>query len=313
MALTFGQRIRRDLNLLPNLDAAIVKVYGFPIPIFVVCYNSRIPERLPVKRKIHRAVGVFLFSRTGHSKLMFSNPYPLDHYNSSLTKYLLITLDLAGEWTRRPVVKDLESISFKEITINDLRKSHTVSPLTQRYATQRKTLQGPENRLAKLIQVELDRKKDRVIFKFLTDATMNAHKPGYKPMELVPGSDGVLQPNPSKLYELWVQVDKFFSLLGTRPDPEAKITVMELKEVFVVADVKLFSTMPSFHWQGMAANLTQIDAAIFPVDILPTIWRDRMGGDFFLSKDFANLLKHFDFFLPQMARLLSRELKKVNT
>lgn len=310
MALTFGQRIRRDLNLLPNLDAAIVKVYGFPIPIFVICYNSWIPERLPVKKKIHRAVGVFLFSRTGHAKLMFSNPYPLDHYNSSLTKYLLITLDLAGEWTKNVVVKDLESIKFREITINDLRKSHTVSPLTQRYATQRQTKQGPENRLAKLIQVEIDRKKDIAVFKFLTEVTMKAHKPGYKPMELVPGSDGVLVPNTSKTYELWIQVEKFFSLLGTRPDPEAKITTLELKEVLVVADVKLFSTMPSWYWQGMAANMTQINAAIFPVDILPTIWHDRMGGDFFLSKDFANLLKHFDFFLPQMARLLSKELKK---
>jgi hypothetical protein len=310
MALTFGQHIRRDLNLLPNLDAAIVRVYGYPVPIFVICYNSRVPERLPLIKKIHTAVGVFLFSRTGYSKLLFSNPKPLDTYDASIVRYLLITLDLAGEWSHRPVVKNLESINFKEITISDLRKSHTVSPLTQRFALQRQKKQGHENRLAKLIDVELNQSQDFVLFKFLTEVTRKAHKPGYKPMELQPGSDGVMVPNTSDLYEIWIRVEKFFSLLGTRPDPDAKITVGELKEVLVVADVKLFSTIPSFHWQGMAANLTQIDAAIFPVTIMPTIWRDRMGGDFFLDKATANLLKHFDFFLPQLARAVSKALKE---
>ena len=143
--------------------------------------------------------------------------------------------------------------------------------------------------------------KDRKIPKYAT------HLPGETDYE----KDFTIIPDPSKTYTLQVEIVDLVKWVETYPSKD-EITMADLKEVLNLAAIRVWSTSPSFHWQGMNANISKLDGSIHPTDIEPKYWNQPFlhGDVYFLDKHLAGLINAMPFFLNPMASMLTRTLRK---
>jgi hypothetical protein len=117
--------------------------------------------------------------------------------------------------------------------------------------------------------------------------------------------------DPSKLYELKIRLDGFFTwLLGTLPNGQA-VSKQDMLDAMNICNLKYWASVPAFHWQGHNYNLSQLDAALHPTSIKPKVW-NKFHGKTFLDKHSAILFKNIGFYLPQMAQMLNTKLRKAN-
>ena len=221
------------------------------------------------------------------------------------------------------------SHSLKEMTLYDFKASDITSEKTKIFKGARKDQNKTANINTKLISSEIINETD-ILFKFLTEASLytaitdettgqiiyvpyKQADPKHEYKRIIPGTDEMV-PNPSKTYEIWIQVEKVLGKDGWLSvyDPEKEeITGNMIKDILKVADIKIFDDTPAYLYQGFAYALTQLDASIFPENRKPKRW-DKIHGDGqnFLDKHLSQLFDQINFFIPQMGSSLTNLLRK---
>jgi len=204
-------------------------------------------------------------------------------------------------------------LQLEEVSLYDLTKTSLASPTTIKFAMERrlamadyhgKKAGGYAPETTKLVKTEILYDKDAVKFTFLTEATENIYPPNHEYKDAKPGT-GALEPDPSHLYD----IEMVFENLGLLTQAPEEPNLENTKDwLWQTENVKLWSSSPSFHWQGFAFNLTQLDSAIYPVNITPTRW-DKVHGDALLDKHMLDLFIHIKFFVNIMAGSLLNKLR----
>lgn len=319
-----GEIIKQRLGLSHLKYVMISRVLGTSYKTYVIFYDSRRPT-FPITNQ--RALkgpptgGLFLYpfeDEPTYLPLM-----KLEDFNGALHPSMFFVVDMSGDFGRRENKVNLQRESIEErklyphffgslkefITFSDLKGADTLGNVTRRTRRTRNSELGTENRLAKLVDVNIDTVEDHVTFVFKTQATTPIY-PDDAAFQKTNPDNFQLQRNPDKEYELYLRVLNFFEWLrGTKPDTQ-EITRQDVKDVIQVNNVQVFSTSPSFHWQGMNANLSQLDGSIYPTDIMPTVWKDRQGSDdYLLDKHLYGLVRQINFFDNQMASMLTKRLR----
>lgn len=201
------------------------------------------------------------------------------------------------------------------LTLDDLKRHAGLSDLTKKFRKRRNQVMGPENRTAKLIDVDIDKKNDTVTFSFLTEVT-DDYDPGFDYKATEPKQNFKLKPNKAELYEMQIQVVDFFQWLGTAPGELEDLTNKDIEDVFRVANIKLNCDCPSYHFQGLSHYLDVVwQAALYPQPIAPTSsagggWKDHHGGgEGIVCKHLSGLVSTVvPFMIPQMRQMLRKKL-----
>lgn len=171
---------------------------------------------------------------------------------------------------------------------------------------------GSEANIAKFIEIRMNEDKDYIDIYFLTDSTPKYPK-GFKRKETRP-SDKSLIANPSKLYTIIVRIKGFFSLLSTSPDV---VSDKDISDVLKVADVQFWSSSPSWHWQGINWNMSQLGSSIYPTNIKPTARKTKSGKEIgwanrqkngFLDKHLQGVVNGMGFYIPQIRMAIKKKL-----
>ena len=206
------------------------------------------------------------------------------------------------------------------VTLYDLADKSNMSDFTSTWRKDRSRVMGAENTTAKLIDCFIDEADKSVTFGFLTESTelgdkepsqtINSDYRFYNSdkMETDPNNFN-LKRNRSNTYELQIKILNFMEWLDVFEGEE--IGPKEMKEILEVSNVQVFSTSPSFHWQGMNFNLSQLDGSIYPTDISNPVWGPRHGDSsgYFLDKHLYGLLRQIKFWINPMASMLNKKLK----
>ena len=328
--MTEGEKLRAKLGLGRVGHVYMARVlYTGPTKTYIVAYDSRRPN-LPVTSASflygHKAPLILHYPFDHRARVL---PFvPIERFDFDPAGSNILVVDMSGRFADvdkvDPVFEirgSLDVTRLDEITLGDLKKSPSrISPFTQRFRRDRDHApagvsagaaaaqgHGQENRLAKLIDVAIDVDKGYVTFAFLTPATEHPHRD--KKGETDPAEDMAIKVNPSRTYEMYIRILDFFPWLGTHPD-KTQITAQDVQDVLEVADIQLYSTAPSFHWQGANYWLSTVDASIYPTTIEPRVWGPRWGGMYLTDKHLAGLIQHISFFLIPMARMLTRKLRE---
>lgn len=318
-----GEILKSRLGLSHLNYVYISRVIGTAYRSYIVFYDSR-KENVPITTqralKQSHIAGLFLYPfKSEPTYLPLLN---IQDFNGPLYPAMFFVVDIAGEYGKKNNKVDLrrESVektlyphyygSFKEfVTFDDLNSTDVISAVTQRTRRERNRELGAENRLAKLVDVNIDTVEDHVTFIFKTQATTPIY-PDDATYQKVDPNTFTLQRNSEKQYELYLRILNFFEWLnGTKPDAE-EVTQQDVKDVLKVNNVQVFSTSPSFHWQGFNFWMSQLDGSIYPTDIRPTQWDNIHGdGQAFLDKHLYGLIRGIDFHTNYMASTLTKRLK----
>lgn len=214
-----------------------------------------------------------------------------------------------------------------EISLPELQQiDKYTSELTNKYMSIRKDIQKQAIKNTKFINLKLFEQNGNARFYFLTEATEN-------PMELsktkapmdkelskkeVDPETFELIDNPSHTYTLMFEIENLFpnpiqtSWLEVYDQDKEEVTIPILKEVINVADIKIFSTSPSFHWQGFNYRISSKEnGSIYPTDIPDGFWGTKHGANAYLDKHLALMLSSgsFQIFFNQMISSLNKQLK----
>lgn len=323
--MTTGQTLKQKLGLNSFKQVRLTRALISTFKTYLIFYNSRRPN-FPITQRtvLHGYMPSQLMIAPLDRRPVYTPLMSLESFNGSLTNAFFFVVDLAGQFakpdelefivektTSKPEKYPLLFGKLEEfVTMADLANAASSSNLTKAFRKRRNDLIGTENKLAKLIDVFIDEADKSVTFAFLTTVTPYPDDPDYKWKELDP-DDFSLDNNRSKTYELQIKVLEFFDWLETSPDL-TEVKGKDIKDILQVSNVQVFSTSPSFHWQGQNYFLSQLDASIHPTDIAPKHWNHatRHGSDpYFLDKHLYGFLRSIDFFQNPMASMLTKKLK----
>jgi len=314
-----GEILKSRLGLSHLKHVMISRVLGTAYKTYIVFYDS---GRVNLPITTQRAL------KSDHIAMLFQYPFtekpiclPLIHledFNGPLTPAMFFVVDISGTRGDRKNKVDLKregSISLscigklEELTLGDFKATDSASAFTKRTRRQRNQAVGAENTTAKLVDVDINTVEDHVTFIFKTTATIPIYPPGTKFQKTNPDTLS-LQRNSDKSYELHLRLLNFFEWKEAQDIGQA-LTAKDIKEVLGVADLQVFSTSPSFHFQGANYYCSQVDSSIYPTNIEPQFWNspDLHGKDYFLDKHLFGLLRSIDFFLNQMANMLTKRLR----
>ncbi len=202
--------------------------------------------------------------------------------------------------------KDLKDKLEEELRFSDLATSAGMSDFTKKFRKERNKLLAPENKLAVLSDVIINKKQGHVTFIFYTSPTYEDKMPTTNPKSK-------FKPTEDTHYEMKFRILDFFKWAKTKPNYQStkKMTMKELKEILEVAYIQVFCNCMSYHWQGMNYNLSQFDASIFPTNIPPDHWSPNFHfDDQFLCKHLGGLINQWKFFINPMASMLTSKLRK---
>jgi hypothetical protein len=329
--MTTGRELKQKLNLEDLKFVSFIRLIDAPMKVIIVFYDSKKRNVPLTTQRILRASNFYSGRKPPFEKDMVRTPLvPLEDFNGSIRDLMVFSIDISGlngdtkfqahehkEKNHRDMILFPGNL-LTELTLHDLKDTSSSSSFTKRTRKQRDDAMKTENFTSKLIDVFIDTVEDHVTFVFLTEATESIYPADYQFGELDPEDDFRIKKNPSKAYELHIRILDFMKWLKeTRPDAlnDKKITWEEIKDVLKVADIKVFSTSPSFHWQGVNYFLSQVDASIYPTSIAPTFWNQPQyhGSDpYFLDKHLYGLFRQIDFFGNQMASMLQKRMKDRN-
>lgn len=205
---------------------------------------------------------------------------------------------------------------LEEITLFDLFDKDNIAPSTMAYRKERNKIMGAENTIAKLLDIFLNEADNSATIVFSTQATVlssseqntfagkgvyDRAKKRVSPLNLN------LLKNPEKKYEIQIKILEFFDWLDVF-DGE-KVTRKEIKEILEVSDVQVFSTSPSFQYQGYNYFCSEISASAYKTGIKPQVWDKRLGGEYFLDKHLYGLIRNMKFWYNPIASMLTKKLK----
>lgn len=322
-----GRRLKQSLGLSKFPYVRIRRlIAGTSIPLYQICFDSRNPQRVLTSYMLN-SVPTVPFVASGYAERIYGTPFiDIDNWLGEQNGKLFILCDLSGVYGKKDnydfliestkseskLLFQLDGQLLEYITLPALtdKQANVTSNLTKKFKDIRKDVQKTANVNTKLITTELE--GNDVVFRFLTEAT-NAYGPDHKYGQVNPSTKEI-EPNPSKTYEIWI---KLLNVVGDNGwikafDPESEtLTQKDIKDILDVSYVQIWSNAPSFHWQGMNFNNSQLDSAIFPTDIAPKQWNKKHGdGEAFLDKHLSQLIDQLPFFRNQMASALTNLLRK---
>jgi hypothetical protein len=320
--MTTGQELKEKLGLSHLKYVSFIRLIETSQRILIIFYDSRRVGIPLTKQRIFRSNKVFVYRRFPFLKNSFITPLiPIEDYNGPVQDLLISAIDLSGLYgdSKNQVTEKYQfsgKLLQEFLTLKDLQNTSAVSSFTKRTRKERNEVMKTENYTAKLIDVELNEKENYVTFGFLTEATEPIYPDDFIFGETNPEDNFEIDRNESKTYEMYIKILDFFTWLrDTRPEDAGDITRKDIKEVLEVSNIQLFSTSPSWHWQGINFWLSQLDGSIYPTDIEPKFWNreDLHGNDgAFLDKHLAGLLNQISFFLNPMASMLTKRLRDNN-
>ncbi len=254
-----------------------------------------------------------------NKKTVFTPPVSIEDFNGAIKGTLIVPVNLAGDnfIDSKQFSKKFEGFvgkgldSLKEfVTIADLMDTGNISNRTMHFRRRRTQLMGGENTQAKLIDCYVDEAEGSITFAFLTEVTPDVELYGddYEYQEVNPDTFA-LSRNRSEVYEIQIKILEFFKWLDTHPEKQ-EILRADIKEILDVSYIQVFSTSPSFEYQGFNYSLSQIDGSIHPEQRKPQRWNHVHGdGEAFLDKHLYGLIRQMKFFLNPMSSMLSKKLR----
>ncbi len=343
--MTTGQLLKKNLGLENFKSVKINRAVLSSYKILFVWFDSY-KKTMPVTNYriknppwvAHIFSGTDIYHDT-KKQTVFTPATEIEDFNGSLRGALIVPVDLAGDRfiDQRAFSKRFESVEkeekvevpvaqfnknlFEFVTLYDLADAGNVSDFTMTWRKDRNRVMGVENTLAKLIDVFVDEADKSVTFAFLTEATELG---GKNPNDNIDSSyrfyDGPkmevdpenlnLKRNRSNTYEIQIKILEFFDWLDVFEGEE--VGPKEMKEILEVSNVQVFSTSPSFQFQGINYWISQIDGSIHPEGRAPQRWNapDLHGNSgAFLDKHLYGLLRQIKFFINPMASMLNKKLK----
>ena len=238
--------------------------------------------------------------------------------------------------------------SLEEVLrLGDLQKGG-ISNTTANYKDIRQNKVGSESQIASCIKAGIGKNSDDVVFVFNTISTYDkSKKVNPKTFKIVDNTDNVyelwinvveclsalkaikeefedvaqdLEPDEEVVEDSEEEPNLEESLLddvksamskifGSKKSQKNAITKEDIAVILEVCDLTIWCNDPSFHWQGMNYNLSQMGAALFPTNIKPKKW-DAVHGDNMQTKHLSGLLEDIDHFYGQMAQKLTDVLRK---
>jgi len=334
--MTQGQKLIKTLGLSKFKYIKIHRLLDGAYRTYIIYVDSTAPSRPISKDSLTMwipKIGVYKFPferdnknvKDRNDRRCPTTPLlDLALWNGNLAPAQFMLVDLGGRFGR--MNNFLWEGSYRhlpleeDISLSDVR-NYGMSALTSKFRKDRDLSKQPENRSAKLIQCDLN-PDNSVTFSWLTEVTQYAspvdkshpipkYPKGVTPKEATPGTFELI-PDPSKTYTLQIQLVDFMKWLDTYPNKE-EITTKDIKDIFDVSSIKLWSTSPSFHWQGMNYYLSKLDGSIYPTDIAPQYWNQPAlhGDTYFLDKHLYGLLSSqtLPFFYSPMASMLTKKLR----
>ncbi|HNQ21398.1 MAG TPA: hypothetical protein PKI46_10090, partial [Bacteroidales bacterium] len=248
----------------------------------------------------------------------------LRSYNGSIHNAIIFTVDLAGAYLINN--KQFESIEKKEnyptiqckgslleyLTYPAYKKNAGLSDFTSKWKKDRKKVMGKdENKIAKLIQCDINEEKDYVDFFWLTESTedkKNQDSIYNKPKKEVDPNTFELKNNPSKTYTFQLRILDFFKWLDTYPNKK-EITAKDIKDILYVSNIQIWDSNPSFQFQGFNYINTLFDASIYPETRPPKVWNKYHNDNSFLGKHGQGIMNHMNLYKNNMASMLTKQLK----
>ena len=185
------------------------------------------------------------------------------------------------------------------VKLDHLANQIGISDFTKYWFDKRKSDFGTENDLAKLQECKIN--NSDVSFIWLTLA----------------GSDnpGIVDPNTKKIskgvsdyYTLEFRFQDMLKYTNSNSIPD----INSLHGILMKCNILLWSNDPSFHWQGMNYNLSQLDGSLHPTNIPPEIWRNKHHDDNFLSKHLEGLIENLPYFYEEMLDLYNDEISRIS-
>jgi len=310
-----GKRLKRMLQLenLPRVYfARLIGISAYTI--YFIFYDTKRPYVSITSMEAHKREFPAVTPFNGEGRLSLTLLRPVEDFRGSFSGSLFVRVDLSGRFGDRKLYyrESRGGVAFVEdMTLKDFKTAAAISAFTQRHRQLRRAfLAGNQVKYTRLMNCLVDQQGDWVLFEWLSIATPNTKQK----KEADPFSDFSLKNDPSKLYELKIRLDGFFTwLLVTLPDGQA-VSKKDLLDAMGICSIKAWSSSPAFHWQGHNYNMSQLGAALYPADIAPHHWNQpHLHGDSaFLDKHLAILFMNIEFYAQQMAQMLNKRLKAKN-
>jgi hypothetical protein len=281
--------------------------------IYFIFYDTRRPYVSITTMEAHKRdfPAVTLFNDNGRLSLTILRP--VEEFRGTFIGSLFVRIDLSGRFgDKKLYYRENRGVVFVEdMTLKDFKTATAISIFTQRHRQLRRTyLIGNQVKYTRLMNCLIDQNSDWVLFEWLSIATPNTKLK----KEADPFQDFDLKNDPSKLYELKIRLDGFFTwLLGTLPNGQA-VSKKDLLDAMDICPMKVWSSSPAFHWQGHNYNMSQLGAALYPTNIVPQHWNQPHlhGESAFLDKHLAILFMNIGFYAQQMAQMLNKRLRAAN-
>ena len=306
---TTGLELKRALGLEDIRYVAMSRVLISTYKVYYVFYDTR---RVSTPITNQRAL---------RGNMPTTTPLiDIKDFNGVLRGSMFFTIDLAGQYSNQKLLTHtLESGtkatrpcflgSLKEyITIADLKGDQGMSDFTKNTRKQRNKAVGAESRVAKLVDLDINKPEGHITFKWLTPTTEPIYAPDYK-FQSVDSNSLSMTGNSSKTYELWIRVLNFFEWLSVF-EGEA-VRNQEIKEIFEISNVQVWSDDPSFQYQSANYNLSVLGGSIFKTTIAPKKWNAphlHGDGNMFVSKHLGGLIANIRFWFNPMASMMNKYL-----
>jgi len=304
-------RLKKLLQLdnLPRVYfARVIGIAAYTI--YFIFYDTKRPYVNITTAEAHKKEFPAVTPFNGTDRLSLTILRPIEEFHGIFAGSIFVRVDMSGRFgNTRQYYRERRGIALiEDMTLKDFKSAAAISAFTQRHRRIRKAyLTGNQIKYTRLVNCLIDQQEDWVLFEFLSIATPNT----IQKKEADPFANFSLKYDPSKLYELKIRLDGFFTwLLGTLPEGQA-VAKKDLLDAMNICAIKVWSSSPAFHWQGHNYNISQLGAALYPTNIAPKLWNQPHlhGEDAFLDKHLANLFMSIDFYAQQMAQALNKKLK----
>jgi len=180
---------------------------------------------------------------------------------------------------------------YEWVQLEDLRPELGISTFTKKFKDERTMEFGPENTLAVL--EDMEQEGNDITFIWTTPAGSPDPKKVNDNHEIVD--------NPEREYILKIKFIDFLLLTNNH-----KVDSLEdFHEIALACNIQIDDNDPSFQWQGMNYNISQLDGSLNPTDIPPSYWRKFHHDDNFLSKFMQGLIDNLEFFYKPMMEMFN--------
>jgi len=183
---------------------------------------------------------------------------------------------------------------LEEFTITDF-KSY-VSPLTKKHRGIRNGVKGREVKIATLLDFDFDKSKAL----FGTEGTFSFKVDTYE--------KGRKTPKSGSFYVIEVRFVDLKKWIKKKEWQTLKLDYF--REVLDVIDLKLSCSCPSFLWQSHRYQLTQLDAAIYPIHIPDPVWGPRHNNSGGLCKHLVGVINFLKFSAPWLLQQIRIQARK---